>query len=225
MIDNSIYNHSFYKKQSEMSEKNEICRKILSIFWDSIKINSVCDVGCGLGYWLQACHRLAEERNQSIITIGYDTPNIPEEMLLINRSELMETDLYEPLTTDRRYDLVICLEVAEHLPKERSESLISELTMLGDVVLFSAAVPNQGGRGHINERWLSEWVQMFENNDFAFVDCIRPHIWDNRNIYYLYRQNIAMFVKKGTKQLEQLIKIACPPYIDIINPDLYLKHC
>jgi hypothetical protein len=47
-----------------------------------------------------------------------------------------------------RFDLAVCLEVAEHLPPERAESFIRELCDLAPVVLFSAAIPGQGGTGH-----------------------------------------------------------------------------
>ena len=97
---------------------------------------------------------------------------------------------------DGRYDLAVCLEVAEHLPESSASDLVRTLTTLAPIVLFSAAIPGQGGVGHINERWPSYWKSRFEEHGFQRLDPIRPHIWKNRRVHWWYRQNIFLFAAR-----------------------------
>lgn len=59
------------------------------------------------------------------------------------------------MTFNRRFDLAMTIEVAEHLTPVRADSFVEDLTRLSDVVLFSAAIPAQGGINHVNEQWQS----------------------------------------------------------------------
>lgn len=61
------------------------------------------------------------------------------------------TDVGAPIELHRRFDLVLCLEVAEHLPASAADTLVRSLTGLGNVIAFSAAIPFQGGANHVNE--------------------------------------------------------------------------
>jgi hypothetical protein len=54
-------------------------------------------------------------------------------------------DLLRPFDRTLRFDPVVCLEVAGHLPFPWSENLIESLALYGDIILFSAAPPGQGG--------------------------------------------------------------------------------
>src|SRR2546426_3691918 len=71
---------------------------------------SILDVGCGICTWLKA----ALDYGVSDI-FGVDGIEIPESQLLIPRAFFMWRDLEKPLSLGRRFDLVLCLEVAEHL--------------------------------------------------------------------------------------------------------------
>ena len=55
------------------------------------------------------------------------------------------------------FDLVVSLEVAEHLPKECADIFVDSLVRLGPIILFSAAIPQAGGTCHINEQWPEYW--------------------------------------------------------------------
>jgi hypothetical protein len=59
----------------------------------------------------------------------------------------------------RRADLVLCLEVAEHMPESSADRLVQRLADCTDgKLLFSAATPGQGGSGHINEQPHKYWM-------------------------------------------------------------------
>jgi hypothetical protein len=66
----------------------------------------------------------------------------------------------------------------------------------GDVVLFSAAQPGQGGERHINERWPSYWAKLFSENGFAAFDCIRPLLAGNRTVDPWYRFNMLIYANQ-----------------------------
>jgi hypothetical protein len=82
-------------------------------------------------------------------------------------------------------------------------------------VVFSAAVPGQGGQNHINEQWPSYWKKKFEENGYYFNDIIRPLIWMNDNIRIHYRQNIFVASKTPVRQ-----NFETSPIIDMLHPDM-----
>ena len=70
------------------------------------------------------------------------------------------------------------------------------ITGLSDFVLFSAAIPDQGGMGHINEKWPTYWISLFEDRDYVCIDAIRKNIWNDDSIPWWYRQNALLFASK-----------------------------
>jgi hypothetical protein len=74
-------------------------------------------------------------------------------LLAIPQEQFLAHDLTLPLHAGRTFDLALSLELAEHLPPECAGVLVDSLARLAPAVVFSAAVPFQGGVGHVNERW------------------------------------------------------------------------
>lgn len=161
---------------------------------------SVVDIGCGRGNFLRCFKEMGVSR-----VLGVDGPwadgtvwgrNLePGEFLAVN---LAEGEMPE---IEDRFDLVLCLEVAEHLPAGRSGALVDLLTGLGPVVVFSAAIPGQGGQGHLNEQWPSYWVDRFRERGFEAHDVIRPLLWSDERIHWWYRQNTILFTGPGRASL------------------------
>lgn len=155
-------------------------------------IHSVVDFGCGVGTWLDASKSLDVER-----IFGIEGPWIPRDQVKIDVTEYVCHDLTEPTSLDQHFDLAISLEVGEHLPPHRASSFVSELCKSAKFVLFSAAIPKQGGQGHVNEQWQSYWAALFGANEFLPLDCIRPTIWGDDQIDWWYQQNIILYVSKN----------------------------
>jgi hypothetical protein len=155
-----------------------------------IPVKSVCDVGCGAGTWLR-CWR----ENGIEDVLGIDGDYVDRTQLAIPAANFQAADLRHPIHSTRCFDLVMSLEVAEHLPQERAESFVADLTALAPVVLFSAAVPGQAGTGHINERWQSYWADLFDQAGYAAFDVVRPGIWDDEGVEFWYRQNTLLFCR------------------------------
>jgi hypothetical protein len=102
---------------------------------------------------------------------------------------------------------VVSLEVAEHLPESSADTFIESLVAHGDVILFSAAVPGQGGQHHINEQWPEYWQQKFAKHGFYFHDTIRPLIWNNEKVNWWYRQNIFIINRIRDNAAQALSKV------------------
>ncbi len=114
--------------------------------------------------------------------------------------------------------------MAEHLSPERADSFVEDLTGLSDIVLFSAAIPGQGGEGHINEQFLSYWEEKFEKRNYKLLDCIRPNIIrEGDKIPWWYKQNIVVFVNAESQYVDRLQDINRPGYVDMISVELYIQ--
>jgi SAM-dependent methyltransferase len=156
-----------------------------------IEPQSVIDIGCGLGTWLKVF-----QENGVVNILGVDGAEINVELLAIERKAFHSHNLCETLNLGKKFDLALCLEVAEHLPLENSDNIIDSVVNHSDVILFSAALPKQGGQNHVNEQPFSFWVKKFNERGFVVRDTFRAKIWDNENIDWWYRQNIFL-VERG----------------------------
>lgn len=152
--------------------------------------SSVVDIGCGRGAWL------SEFKAQGASKIlGLDGQYLRLSTLLFPADCFRPTDLSGKFEIPRgRFDLAICLEVAEHLPEANSRHLVRQLTSAASHVLFSAAPPGQAGRGHINCQPLSYWRKIFAGFGFTMLDPFRPKLRDDQRVAWWYRQNLVLFV-------------------------------
>ena len=118
----------------------------------------------------------------------------------------------ENINLPRRFDLAMSLEVAEHLPEACSKIFVKNLTRLGDVVLFSAAVVGQGGEHHVNEKPLEFWKEIFESEGYACYDYIRDLIRYDKNIMPWYRYNILIYASElGKDKLSDNVRSSLVP--------------
>jgi hypothetical protein len=140
-------------------------------------------------------------------------------LLLIPADHFTAADVSALQPPDRAYDLALSLEVAEHLPHEAGPQLVRYLTQAAPQVLFSAAVPGQGGVGHINEHWLSYWAGLFKEHGYLPLDALRPQIWHRSEIAWWYRQNLMLFIRQ-----DRLPATYVPPtMVDVVQPELVTR--
>lgn len=126
----------------------------------------------------------------------------------------LKIDFEDPTSYPRGlyYDLAICLEVAEHVNEDYARPFIDWLSTLAKVIVFSAALPGQGGNGHVNEQWPSYWAGLFAENGRQGSGAFRWEIWDDDEIEGWYRNNLLVF---GDPNLPD---DGCP---DIVHPYLW----
>lgn len=184
-----IYDKDFYNVVEATSTTS--AEIIVPMICDIFNVNSVVDFGCATGIWLNTF-----KKNGVSEIDGYDGPYVQNDQLVIDASEFHPCDLTDKIVFDRKYDLAMSLEVAEHLPSHCSKDFVTKLTNASDIVLFSAAVPGQGGSNHINEQWPSYWSELFKEKGYVAVDYLREIIWDMDGIADFYRQNIMIYINK-----------------------------
>lgn len=140
-------------------------------------------------------------------------------MLQIPSERFLSQNLNDPISLHRRFDLAISLEVAEHLPTANADGFVQTLTGLADVVLFSGAIPGQGGTHHVNEQWQDWWAKRFLSVGYVAHDLIRPAIWNASQIPVWYRQNVLLYAKQGTLGVAESQGPAWP--LNIVHPDQF----
>src|SRR5271165_2246297 len=172
---------------------------IVNILERWIDLRTVLDLGCGTGVWLRVLQ--AGGRRQ---VFGVDIEAIDPADLEVDADLILTADLGRKLDLHQRYDLVVCLEVAEHIGAQFADIVVDNCVRHGDLILFSAALPGQQGFNHINEQPPNYWVERFERHGYTAIDAIRPLIWDDPQIPVWYRQNMLLFAKDGSTQLEAL---------------------
>jgi SAM-dependent methyltransferase len=165
---------------------------IIELLVRFLSIKSVLDLGCGRGLWLSKWLARGIEE-----AVGVDGPYVDAGSLYIPRNAFVPRDLSTQLSLGRRFDLVQSLEVAEHLDAKAADEFVDNLVRHGGLVLFSAAIPGQGGECHINEQPLDYWRSRFLAHGYEAFDFVRPQIKNNRKISYWYRNNILLYVHRS----------------------------
>ena len=169
---------------------------------------SMLDVGCGPGTWLKAALDLGISD-----VFGIDGVDVPEKEFLVPTSRRRIQNLTKSWNLGRRFQAVLCMEVAEHLSKLHASTLIDALVIHSDYIVFSAACPGQGGQHHVNCQWPAYWQALFNRRGFACSDEVRWRIWNDSRIEPWYRQNI--FIARRDLDRAGLESRMCP----VIHPE------
>ena len=135
-------------------------------------------------------------------------------------------DLQKPVRLKERFDLAACLEVAEHIRKEHAQSLVDLLVSASDVILFSAAIPGQGGNGHVNEQYPSYWSSRFATRGYVPIDILHPIVWADKELFPWFRQNLLIYVAESRlSAFPQLAEHrAIPSLLDRVHPHNFQRR-
>lgn len=185
-------------------------------------VTSLIEIGCGNAHWTQSAKEAGVDDLQVV-----DGPWNNRDELLVDRRHFVEADLAAPYEAGRRFDMAVCLEVAEHVRHASADILVGTLTDAADVVVFGAAIPFQGGYEHINEQWPSWWREKFAAKGYTAYDLIRPKHWSDQSIHYWYRQNAFVYVANGNAAQVEVAKRleteagGTHALFDAVHPDKY----
>ncbi len=173
-----------------LSGSTESAEVVVPLLLEATGARSAVDLGCGLGAWLAVlkAHGVDDVR-------GYDGPWVDRSRLLVSPPEFVVADLEQPLTTDRRFDLALCLETAHLLGPEHAAPLVAALVAFAPVVAFSAGIPGQGGTGHRNEQWPEYWAGLFAERGYGASDPFRAQLWDRSDVKWWFSQNLVCFAE------------------------------
>lgn len=219
----TAYSSDFYA--GHLGGSLQSARWILSELFDVYRPQSVIDVGCGVGAWLRVARELGVDD-----LLGVDGDYVNRGQLQIDPALFVPLDLELQRLTEavgpaRRFDLAISMEVAEHLSPARAETFVEDLVALSDVVLFSAAIPFQGGEHHVNEQWPEFWGLLFRRAGYACADFLRPRIWALDGMAWWYAQNALVFFREASSAATIFGRYAVPRGVSLarVHPYNYLR--
>lgn len=149
-----MYNRDFHKS-IENDEYPQAVRvgEYISTF---LKPSSFLDFGCSTGLYL----REVQIKMPDIHAVGFEFSKEAVDSALCNY--VLQADLTNPVEIERIPNtLGLCLEVLEHIEDKYWRQVLENMTRSCDKIIFSAAVPGQGGTGHINCRPKIDWIKRF----------------------------------------------------------------
>jgi hypothetical protein len=195
---------------------------VVPLIIDLLHPDSAIDIGWGTGEWLAV---MREHGVDNIL--GIDGDWIPQDQLCIPTERFLSIDLRRGFHLDRTFALAICAEVAEHLPAEAADGLVSGLTRAAPVLMFSAAIPGQGGTGHINEQWPGYWLNRFAIHDFVPVNYLRPRLWNDPRVAPYLAQNLILLVSRARLAADDRLRAKFESNrhlpMDVVHPAVYLN--
>lgn len=216
----NLYTKGFYDSLREGVIRS--AKVMVPVVLQLIPACNVVDIGCGQGDWLAAFLNCGVAD-----VLGIDGDHIDASALSIPPEQFRAADLSKPIFLGRKFDLAVSLEVAEHLPAYSAADFIESLTRLAPAVLFSGAIPYQGGVNHVNERWPEYWAALFEGKGYVPVDAIRRRVWQDESVEWWYAQNTILFVCPELLESDSALKAEFeqtdPKQLSRVHPRNYIE--
>ena len=124
-----------------------------------IQPTSVLDAGCAIGLLVEAL------RARNIAAWGIDiSPYAIGQVAESMKPYCRLHSITEPF--GQRYELIVCIEVLEHLPKAQSEQGLANLCAHSDDVLFSSSPDDYAEATHFNVQPPEYWAELFAQHGF-----------------------------------------------------------
>ncbi len=130
---------------------------------EGLAIKSFFDLGSGEGH----CARYFEERGIPALALD----GLAQKFVCANHA--VHDLVGGPYRAERRFDVVWCCEVAEHIDPRYVGNFVETLTAnSGRFILMTHGVPGQEGHHHVNLRDDWYWIQLITDRGFYFD----PHL-------------------------------------------------
>jgi SAM-dependent methyltransferase len=159
----------------------------------NLKFDSVIDIGCGDGQFVSEFIKNGVKEVKGIegewILETITEPGLPW---------LRIADLSNEINFETKFDLAICLEVAEHLDEIYADTLVRNLVNASDVIFFSAAIPGQGGTNHVNLQYPDYWATKFSKFGYFLDWDPRSVLSGNEEVAPWYQQNCLLYKKSSS---------------------------
>lgn len=129
-------------------------------------MKSVVDFGCGDASYIKKI----KQRYPDKLVKGYDgNPYVGK----ISGNFATQLDLTQPFKLDNKFDVVMSLEVAEHIPLEYERIYVDNLIKhVNKYLIISWAIPGQGGKGHVNEKDNEYVIDLFKGLGFKYNESV-----------------------------------------------------
>ena len=214
----ALYRQLHKRQTADEPQRFYTAERVLRLVYDKIKVRSVLDVGCGRGIWLAVAAELGATE-----TIGIEGGWIEAQSAYVGLDHILRQDLERGFDLNQSFDLVMSVEVGEHLSAAAADTFVTSLVRHGDFVLFSAAVPFQPGTGHVNCQFPDYWAGLFAKHGYQPVDFVRRAIWNDSGIHLWVRQNVLAFVSAEflLKNMWAREATLLSGPLSIVHPELY----
>jgi len=194
------------KPLEETYNKRFFCRRdklhwravpMCDALWKLWKFKSVVDVGCATGDITR------EFEQRGLDSWGVEGSSDAREYVVCRNLKIADLRIPEPIFKNgKRFDLCLCLEVAEHIEPEYVDVFVQHLVDLSDIIVLSAAPPGQGGTGHVNCQPPMYWKNKFKA--YKYLDnSIATHLlkynlspWKHKPGIKAYYGNLIVFDKR-----------------------------
>lgn len=164
-------------------------RTLAASLLERLEFDSVLDIGCANGFLLEAFQE-AGKRIAGVELSKAAVAVLPEPV----RPHVTIGDFSVAAGS---YDLVTCVEVAEHIEPRRSLDLVDTVVAAATRrIYFTAAPPGQGGRGHVNCREHAEWLGWLATRgwvlDGDLTDALRADLAGLREAVWLRGNSLVL---------------------------------
>jgi hypothetical protein len=186
-----LYTKEYYSQVIEVCMKASGGAMSESIVRD-LKPRTAVDVGCGTGYLLS---KLME---RGVVCHGYEYATAGVEMCRSRGVEVTQFNIITDTPKAGLVDVVICTEVAEHLPASSADRLVSMLCSMSGTVVFTAATPGQEGTDHINLQPHEYWIEKFKALGFGLEPGLMQvwrKEWEAKGAASFFYLNLMVFKK------------------------------
>ena len=145
----------------------------------------VADLGCGEGAYCKVCSEHGCRAD------GYEGNSVACQNAVCDSIECV--DLSKPAEPKDDYDLVLCLELGEHIPKRCQDVFIDNLARFSkDVLILSWAVPGQGGTGHVNCLSNETVIGLMRDKSFDFDKSMSEYLRQNSKLSW-FKNTLMVF--------------------------------
>jgi hypothetical protein len=184
MVDKyGIWDYAEAKKRLDNKEGWIFDKSLAEKIYDAYKPESVVDFGCGPGHYCKFLSSLG------CIVEGYDGVT-GFDIFPVN-----PINLAAPLVHIKKYELVLCLEVGEHIPKEYEDIFIKNLLdSMDKTLILSWAIPGQGGMGHVNEQRNEYVIEKLTKLGLKFLEKETMELRGSSTLTH-FKNTILVFVK------------------------------
>jgi hypothetical protein len=151
---------------------------------------SALDAGCAMGFLVE------ELRKRGVEAWGVDISEYAISKVHESVRDFCSVgSLVEPLP--RRYDLITCIEVIEHIPPADTGKVIANLCRASDRILLSSTPRDYGEPTHLNVQPPEDWTAAFAREGFLRdLDHDASYISPWATLYVRVKEPIAETVRR-----------------------------
>ena len=181
------YDKDFYERHAAYYDR--AIPHFTNYMKENFVFESMCDLGCGPGDFLR---ELQNERD----VLGVDFSVGVPQTLAIDPSKYVDADLTKPLPFNRHFDVVMSLEVWEHLHPEFEKQYLDNVDSLTpDHVIISCAAPKQWGRHHYSPHEAQYVLDAMISRGYVFDEELTAKFKKIKLLASFYRRNTFVFHK------------------------------